>query len=79
VITNPNHQQLGRMWGRAKQEHKNLIILATLPDGTDVGGFVIGRGSKYSIQDPETGVFIEDIRPEWIYSATLTPPYRRAE
>lgn len=75
-----NHEKLGEMWERAKMNHMNLVILARRPDALsqglpqDIAGYVIGRGSMYSVFDPDTREYIEDVRPEWIYAANLVKP-----
>lgn len=73
----PTHEQLGEMWERAKMDSLNLVIRYTLPDGTEHIGYVIGRGSKYSVWDDQGKEYVEDIRPEWVGEAHLTGPIER--
>jgi len=73
-MSNDQHaRDLTRMWERAQRERRSMIVMATLPSGYHVGGYVTGHGSLYGIKDPETGEFTEDVRPDWIHYAMLGP------
>lgn len=74
MIVKPTPEQIADMWWRGKDKGQVMVILATSPEGERIGGDVISRGSKMCVQDHETGQMWEDVRSEWVYSATLILP-----
>jgi hypothetical protein len=78
VIINPTPNNLASMWKRAQATDRNMIVLGEGPGIGAFAGRVTGHGSLYGVYDFTSGTSY-DIRPEWIYSATLVLKRRGGE
>ncbi|MFF4529205.1 hypothetical protein ACFY1P_08020 [Streptomyces sp. NPDC001407] len=71
MIIKPTGEQIADMWWRGRDNGQTLVILAHTPEGEEIQGDVMGRGSMMWVRNHETGQSWEDVRHEWVYSATL--------
>ena len=73
MTAKPTPEELSAMWWEGKDTRRGMLVHAIMPDGTDVLGHVIGRGSMLLVCEPD-GTSTPDIRPEWVQWAALSLP-----
>ncbi|KPI24630.1 hypothetical protein OV320_7835 [Actinobacteria bacterium OV320] len=78
MIIKPTPAKISEMWWRRMATGRIMVIHAVKPSGERVQGDVISRGSMMTVRDHETGQWWEDVKSEWVISATLIFPRENA-